>query len=80
MAAVMKLSDKTVTFLEAGAVLVGGIFWLSALFYKQEAMAEKQKIQSEDIVDLKDYNREVLDRLARIETKMDNLVQQNKEK
>jgi hypothetical protein len=73
------LSEKTVTLLEAGAVLIGGIFWLSALFYRQEAMAEKQQVQIQDIARLKDYNLEVLDRLARIETKMDNLVHQNKE-
>jgi hypothetical protein len=62
----MKLSEQTLIPLSLVGSIVGGVVWLSVIYYKSEATAK-------DVDQLKSYQLEVIQRLSRIETKLEHL-------
>jgi len=59
-------------------VLVGGIFWASNLFNASKAQAKSIEMLEKKITAVELYNSTINDRLARIETKVDILIQATK--
>jgi hypothetical protein len=62
----MKLTEQTLIPLSLVGSIVGGVVWLSVIYYKSEATAK-------DVDQLKSYQLEVIQRLSRIETKLEHL-------
>jgi hypothetical protein len=62
----MKLSEQTLIPLSLVGSIIGGVVWLSVIYYKSEATAK-------DVDQLKSYQLEVIQRLSRIETKLEHL-------
>lgn len=62
----MKLTEQTLIPLSLVGSIIGGVIWLSVIYYKSEATAK-------DVDQLKQYQLEVISRLSRIETKLEHL-------
>jgi hypothetical protein len=60
----MKLTEQTLIPLSLVGSIIGGVVWLSVIYYKSEATAK-------DVDQLKQYQLEVIHKLSRIETKLE---------
>lgn len=67
-----KLTEQTLIPLSLVGSILGGVIWLSVIYYKSEATAR-------DVDQLKLYQLEVIHKLSRIETKLE-LIEKQKEK
>lgn len=63
-----KITEKTLIPISLVAMLIGGVVWLSVMWYRTDASAKDIHQMKRDMAVLND---EVIDRLARIETKLD---------
>lgn len=69
------LSGKTLVPLTVIVSLAGGIVWLSVMFFNTTANTQNIKRLELRIDSLEDTNSALLDRTARIETKLDILIE-----
>ena len=71
-----KITENTLLPLSLVSILIGGIFWLSTMYSKVEAHEDNlNKIQNQQtafIASDNNFKEEVIDRLARIETKLES--------
>lgn len=63
------ISEKTLVPISVISIVSGGMIWLSAMWYKTEATASELVEMKSDVRKLQ---IDVVDRLARIETKLDS--------
>lgn len=63
-----RITERTLIPISLVTIVMGGIFWLSAMWFRTEASAQDVSRLKQDVNNL---NTEVIDRLARIETKLD---------
>ncbi len=64
------ITEKTLIPISLISIVCGGMMWLSAMWYKTEATAsELVEVKSE----VRKLQVDVIDRLARIETKLDSM-------
>ena len=68
-----KLTEQTLIPVSLVGSILGGVIWLSVIYFKAEATAK-------DVDQLKQYQLEVIHKLSRIETKLELLEKYNKEK
>lgn len=67
-----KLTEQTLIPVSLVGSIIGGVIWLSVIYYKSEATAK-------DVDQLKEYQLEVIHKLSRIETKLE-LIETKQEK
>lgn len=71
----MKLTEQTLIPLSLVGSIIGGVVWLSVIYYKSEASAsklEKLELKLEYLQEkLVLQNEKILERMAVLETKMD---------
>lgn len=71
----MKLTEQTLIPLSLVGSIIGGVIWLSVIYYKSEASAaklEKLELKLEYLQEkLVMQNEKILERMAVLETKMD---------
>lgn len=71
----MKISEQTSVTLSLVVTIIGGVIWLSVMYQKVEAHQEKlQTIESQQ----NGFERGAIDRLARIEEKLDYFLKLKK--
>ena len=68
-----QLSEKTLIPISLVGSILGGVIWLSVIYYKSEATAK-------DVDQLKQYQLEVISKLSRIETKLELIEIKQQEK
>lgn len=73
-----KLTENTLIPLSLVITIIGGVVWLSVMYQRVEAHQEKlghiEQQQDHIVEKQKLFESEVIDRLARIETKQDALL------
>lgn len=62
-----KITENTLIPISAVVILAGGIFWLSSLYVKSDVLAQRMSSIEENIKESEVFQREVIERLARIE-------------
>jgi hypothetical protein len=79
MTKIEKITENTFIPISLMATIAGGVVWLTAILYKTDANAseiESIKGTNKEVLKLlQDQNLIVIDRLGRIETKLENLTQ-----
>lgn len=77
-----KVTEKTLVPISLVTTIVGGVVWLTTLWYKTEAnaaeIAQIKQTSTEIVKTLNENHLVIVDRLGRIETELKNLKQKGR--